>query len=91
MVSSCILNIGCFNNAPILIFSAHISEKSFVYNRTFAESTSTETDAAWESIFPPHGGFFHHQTLAPVGGSLAVYHQLHCLVGKSSQSKRRDF
>ncbi|OCL07610.1 hypothetical protein AOQ84DRAFT_408592, partial [Glonium stellatum] len=54
---------------------------SFSYNRTFAEAPSPETDAAWESIFPPHGGFFNDKEMAPTGASLAVYHQLHCLDG----------
>ncbi|KAF2176822.1 hypothetical protein K469DRAFT_605627, partial [Zopfia rhizophila CBS 207.26] len=51
----------------------------FEYNRTFSEAPSPETDAAWTSIFPPHGGFFHDKNVAADGASLAVYHQLHCL------------
>ena len=54
--------------------------KSFIYNRTFAEAPSALSDAAWESIFPPHGGFFHDASIASEGARLAVYHQLHCLV-----------
>jgi hypothetical protein len=48
------------------------------------EPLSPRTDPAWESVFPPHGGFFHHPILAPNGGSLAVYHQLHCPVSVPS-------
>jgi hypothetical protein len=55
------------------------SAKSFEYNRTFSDLPSPETDAAWMSIFPPHGGFFHDKSIAENGASLAVYHQLHCL------------
>ncbi|PVH96580.1 hypothetical protein DM02DRAFT_617124 [Periconia macrospinosa] len=54
---------------------------AFTYNRTYAERPSPETDAAWESIFPPKGGFFSDSIIAPTGASLAVYHQLHCLDG----------
>jgi len=54
---------------------------AFTYNRTYAERPSSSTDAAWESIFPPHGGFFNDSKIAPTGASLAVYHQLHCLDG----------
>ena len=60
------------------------AQKSFVYNRTFAEAPSNETDRAWEDIFPPHGGFFHNPSIAPEGASLAVYHQLHCVVSTTS-------
>ena len=63
------------------------AERNFVYNHTFSEAPSQKTDAAWESIFPPHGGFFHHTEIAPDGASLAVYHQLHCLVSSTSLEK----
>ncbi|KAF2707640.1 hypothetical protein K504DRAFT_383253, partial [Pleomassaria siparia CBS 279.74] len=53
----------------------------FDYNHTFAEKPGHASDAAWESIFPPHGGFFHDEKMAPTGASLAAYHQLHCLDG----------
>ncbi|KAH6462424.1 hypothetical protein HBI57_065700 [Parastagonospora nodorum] len=48
-------------------------------NEAYAERPSPATDAAWEAIFPPHGGFFKDSEIAPTGASLAVYHQLHCL------------
>ena len=54
--------------------------KEFTYNRSFAEAPTPENDALWESIFPPHGGFFHDKTVTKYGASLAAYHQLHCLV-----------
>lgn len=60
-------------------FIAETIETSFQYNRTFAEAPSNETNQAWETIFPPRGGFFRSPTVKD-GGSLAVYHQLHCLV-----------
>jgi hypothetical protein len=63
-----------------LIQAVEYVTNSFQYNRTFSEAPSPETDAAWMSIFPPHGGFFHDKTVASDGASLAVYHQLHCLV-----------
>lgn len=53
---------------------------TFSYNHTFAARPSLESNSAWESIFPPHGGFFSDTKLAPHGASLAVYHQLHCVV-----------
>ncbi|KAF7536561.1 hypothetical protein G7054_g4416 [Neopestalotiopsis clavispora] len=52
---------------------------SFEFNSTFAEAPSVKSNAAWEAVFPPHGGFFHDPVLAPHGASLAVYHQLHCV------------
>jgi len=76
---------SCMLNRSHQIFSmlnmlVEYVTRSFEYNRTFSEAPSPETDAAWMSIFPPHGGFFHDKTVAPSGASLAVYHQLHCLV-----------
>ena len=52
---------------------------TFEYNRTFGERPSEEVDAAWDSLFPAHGGFFQHATIAPKRSALAVFHQLHCL------------
>jgi hypothetical protein len=54
--------------------------KTFSYNRTFAEVPSHETDEAWESLFPPHGGFFNVTELGSQRSTLSVFHQLHCLV-----------
>ena len=51
------------------------------YNYTFAATPSHETDQAWGALFPPHNGFFHDAEIAPLGASLSVYHQLHCLDG----------
>lgn len=51
------------------------------YNYTFADTPSHETDQAWGALFPPHNGFFHDAEIAPLGASLSVYHQLHCLDG----------
>jgi hypothetical protein len=50
------------------------------FNQTYSERPSPETNAAWTAIFPPRGGFFKDSEIAPTGASLAVYHQLHCLV-----------
>ncbi|KAH7316780.1 hypothetical protein B0I35DRAFT_479596 [Stachybotrys elegans] len=51
----------------------------FQYNRTFGEAPSPDTNAAWESLFPHHGGFFVHAELAPKRSAFSVFHQLHCL------------
>lgn len=54
----------------------------FLYNRTFGEAPSNETNAAWAALFPQHGGFFVHPELAPKRSAFSVFHQLHCLVSK---------
>ncbi|KAF7903118.1 hypothetical protein EAE99_012144 [Botrytis elliptica] len=61
----------------------HLASKSktFVYNQTYGEKPSNQTDAAWESLFPSQGGYFQHPTLAPHRSALSVFHQLHCLNG----------
>ncbi|KAI0197961.1 hypothetical protein F4808DRAFT_437230 [Astrocystis sublimbata] len=59
--------------------TVRVATGSFIYNQSFAEAPSAETNKLWESIFPPHGGFFHDPVIAPYGASLAVYHQLHCV------------
>ncbi|KAF2788810.1 hypothetical protein K505DRAFT_314224 [Melanomma pulvis-pyrius CBS 109.77] len=51
----------------------------FVYNRTFGEPPSDLTNAAWEALFPKHGGFFVHPQLAPRRSAFSVFHQMHCL------------
>ncbi|KAF1963934.1 hypothetical protein BU23DRAFT_494794, partial [Bimuria novae-zelandiae CBS 107.79] len=45
----------------------------------FGKPPTNETDAAWESLFPKHGGFFVHPQLAPDRSAFSVFHQLHCL------------
>lgn len=80
---TCKLSKRTIRNACVGIYSCPIVQTittSLVYNRTFAESPTPENDAAWDSLFPPHGGFFHDKTIAEEGASLAAYHQLHCLV-----------
>ncbi|KAI8632434.1 hypothetical protein F5Y19DRAFT_364020 [Xylariaceae sp. FL1651] len=52
----------------------------FIYNRTFAESSSTADDL-WESLFPQQHGFFTHPTIAPRRSTFSTYHTLHCLNG----------
>jgi len=52
---------------------------TFEYNRTYAERPSQEVDDAWADIFPVHGGFFQHPTIAPQRSAIAAFHQLHCL------------
>jgi hypothetical protein len=58
----------------------------FKYNKTFAEAPSPATNQAWDEIFPTHGGFFVHPSLAPKRSAFAVFHQLHCLVNTISIS-----
>ncbi|KAL9124977.1 MAG: hypothetical protein Q9217_005756 [Psora testacea] len=55
--------------------------KEFRYNGTFGEATSKTSNAAWEALFPSHGGFFRHPDLAPERSAFSVFHQLHCLKG----------
>lgn len=55
----------------------------FRYNRTFSSAPSPETDISWDSIFPPHGGFFNNTEAGMKRGTFAVFHQLHCLVSSS--------
>lgn len=52
---------------------------TFVYNRTFAES-SPESDGAWDTLFPQQAGYFTHPTIAPHRSTFSVFHLLHCLV-----------
>jgi hypothetical protein len=53
--------------------------KVFAFDRTFGE-VSEEANEVWEEMFPPHGGFFNHPTIAPQRSTFSVFHQLHCLV-----------
>ncbi|KAF2687592.1 hypothetical protein K458DRAFT_466989 [Lentithecium fluviatile CBS 122367] len=55
------------------------TSKLFEYNRTFGEPPSDTTNAAWESLFPKHGGFFVHPKLASKRSAFSVFHQMHCL------------
>lgn len=69
--------------SPEVLIPASLVETKdelFRYNRTFAGPPSEVTDAAWDSLFPTHGGFFVHPELAPKRSALSVFHQLHCLV-----------
>jgi hypothetical protein len=54
---------------------------TFEHNETFSQAPSALTNRAWEAIFPDGHGFMKHPELAPQLSVLAVYHQLHCLVG----------
>jgi hypothetical protein len=64
----------------IVVVGRH--SKIFVYDKKFGE-VSTEADLAWKGLFPRHGGFFNHPTIAPQRSTFAVFHQLHCLVRNS--------
>ena len=68
------------NQGPISLSS---SRQLFTYNRTFSNPPSVETNQAWTDLFPARGGFFTHPTLAPDLSVVAVFHQLHCIVGSS--------
>ena len=52
----------------------------FRYNRDFSYPPSNNTNAAWDSLFPKNGGFFSHPPEVQERSTLAVFHQLHCLV-----------
>lgn len=51
-----------------------------VYNPTYTEEPSPETDAAWDSMFPKGVGFVKHPEVSPNLSGLAVFHELHCVV-----------
>ncbi|ATZ57876.1 hypothetical protein BCIN_15g03970 [Botrytis cinerea B05.10] len=55
--------------------------QTFHYNRTFAEIPSDTSNKAWESLFPPHGGFFDISGVSSQRSTLSIFHQLHCLDG----------
>ncbi|MCJ1409837.1 hypothetical protein MMC19_003920 [Ptychographa xylographoides] len=57
--------------------------QTFVFNRTFADPPSQATEEAWNEMFPQHGGYFSHPTIAPERSTLSVFHQLHCVVRPS--------
>lgn len=63
--------------------------QTFHYNRTFAEIPSDTSNKAWESLFPPHGGFFDISGVSSQRSTLSIFHQLHCLV--SFQFLHRTF
>ncbi|KAI0886275.1 uncharacterized protein GGS22DRAFT_199562 [Annulohypoxylon maeteangense] len=60
-------------------FGLEMKDQLFEYNRTFGETPSDATNAAWRSLFPQHGGFFVHPELAQKRSAFSVFHQLHCL------------
>ncbi|KAJ8058507.1 hypothetical protein OCU04_012693 [Sclerotinia nivalis] len=68
-------------NARDLLEPAGDHVETWVYNRTFSDPPSHETESAWRSIFPKGRGFIHHQSLAPNVSGIAVFHELHCLNG----------
>jgi len=57
-------------------------DRTFIYNRTFAEGT-VRSAKAWNSLFPAENGYFTHPSIAPERSTLSIYHNLHCLVGPS--------
>lgn len=56
------------------------------YDGTFGE-VSSDADRAWEDLFPRHGGFFNHPTIAPERSTFSVFHQLHCLVRTHAENQ----
>jgi hypothetical protein len=54
------------------------------FNKTFPQRPNEESDAAWASLFPEKLGFVQHPELAPDVASIAVFHELHCLVNPRS-------
>lgn len=50
------------------------------FNRSYSQRSSVESDALWDSLFPEKKGFVQHPELAPNVASIAVFHELHCLV-----------
>lgn len=50
-----------------------------VYNRTFSQPPSPESDAAWASMFPEGVGFVKHPKISPELSGVAVFHELHCV------------
>jgi hypothetical protein len=65
--------------ADSVVAAVRLIPYTFEYNRTFAERPSDEVDDAWAGLFPVHGGFFQHPTIAPKRSAIATFHQLHCL------------
>jgi hypothetical protein len=57
-------------------------DEVFIYNDTFAQKPSHESNTAWDDLFPNHGGFFMHPTLATKRSAFSVFHQVHCLVSR---------
>ena len=51
------------------------------HNVTFSQKPCPESEAAWDSLVPTGRGFVHHEPEAPFISNIAVFHQLHCLVG----------
>ena len=58
-------------------------EQVWEHNLTFSSEPTPQSEAAWASIIPIGRGFIHQPELAPFVSSIAVFHQLHCLVGQS--------
>ena len=71
-------SIAAKNHGPVVPSS---SKQLFIYNRTFANPPSATTNQAWTDLFPTRGGFLVHPMLAPNLSVVAVFHQLHCIVG----------
>lgn len=57
----------------------------FHYNKTFGVAPSNDSEQAWSALFPAHGGFFQHPSIAPERSAFSVFHQLHCLVRPPSE------
>jgi hypothetical protein len=85
LLDSKFIFMSALRGIPKLIYYQGKTDFLFRYNRTFGEPPSEVTNAAWESLFPKHGGFFVHPDLAPERSAFSVFHQLHCLVSQSNQ------
>lgn len=53
-------------------------------NTTFSDEPNENSEAAWASLIPDGQGFIRHPTLAKEMKSVSVFHELHCLVRRSS-------
>lgn len=71
---------------PLPLVPAGDIDGHLIWNGTFSHLQPSPQSylEAWRGLFPLHstvGGIVQHPTLAPNGSALAVFHQLHCLVG----------
>ncbi|KAM0795053.1 hypothetical protein BDR22DRAFT_894522 [Usnea florida] len=53
--------------------------RTFMYNGTFASTSSEETNMAWDSLFPEGMGFIEDPAGISEGAGVSAFHQLHCL------------
>jgi hypothetical protein len=58
------------------------------FNKAFPQRPNEESHTAWAPLFPAKLGFVQNPELAPSVASIAVYHELHCLVSIPMQTAR---